>query len=61
MDMAEKISGRKIIDEKKQMKYVNTIKLANGKEVDVYEVSPNVSKFVFRKEKKEGGYKLVPE
>lgn len=51
----------KVIDEKKNMKYLNTIKLANEVEVDVYEVSPNVVKFVFkRREKKDvGGLELI--
>jgi major membrane immunogen (membrane-anchored lipoprotein) len=56
----------KVVDQTKNWKYIMTIRLASGKIVDVYEVSPNVSRFIFREEEKEdikkkGGYKLVPE
>jgi hypothetical protein len=57
---------KNIVDTRKQMKYIMTIKLANGREVDVYEISPNVYKYVFKPKPPEGkkeeeGFKLIPE
>ena len=53
----------KTVDERESMKYLHTIELADDTEVDVYEVSPNVVKFVFKKNDKKNvkGLELVEE
>ncbi len=59
------MSEDKKINQKKNWKYIMTLELANGQIVDVYEISPQVHRYIFRKQKKikkEGeDYKLIPK